>query len=57
MLYDGITVKALCPLSIASHDGRPVMALADVNGPLTGYNLDQGLYAVTRDPIGCIPER
>ncbi len=43
-------------LRIASNDGRPVVAMTDVNSPLTGYNLDQGLQVITFDHV-CIPER
>ncbi|MEP7286050.1 MAG: transposase [Chloroflexota bacterium] len=43
-------------LRVASNTGRPVVAMTDVNSPLTGYNLDQGLRMITFDHIR-IPER
>ena len=43
-------------LRVASNTGRPVVATTDVNSPLTGYNLDQGMQFITfnHNPI---PER
>ena len=49
-------------LRVASSDAehrytrRPVVATTDVNSPLTGYNLDQGLRLITFDHVR-IPER
>jgi putative transposase len=42
-------------LRVASIPRRPVVATTDVNSPLTGYNLDQGLRLITFDHF-CIPE-
>jgi transposase len=43
-------------LRVSSSTRRPVVATTDVNSPLTGYNLDQGLHVITFNHMR-VPER